>query len=65
MIVALALRRACAARALEEVIPSEGARDAAGGVKVDSDELPKARRVVVAQRLGVAERFEHRVGADE
>ena len=62
MEAALLSRLTHCSRVLEQVGINVGARDEA---KVDADELPKARRVVVLHRFGVAERLEDRVGLQE
>ena len=52
-------------RFLEEVRLNEGPLDRAIARKVQSHHLSEARGVVVAHRLGVAERLEQRIGRED
>ena len=53
------------ARLLEQVRGDRAADDRTARPEVDLDPLAEARRVVVAKRARVAERFEHRVALDD
>ena len=64
VIVALLLGLRDEARLLEQVLLDLGALDDALLVEVDVDVLAEAARVVVAYRLGVAERLEDRIGLE-
>lgn len=56
---------ACHASLFEQVSVDAGPADRAGGVESDADKLAKAGRVVVANRLGIAECLQDRIGGND
>ena len=61
MVIALAGQLVDHPGLLQEVGLEPGPADVEAGAEVDVDQFPKAAAVVVAQRLGVAERLQQRV----